>query len=310
MNTLISTEDLTREEWLEWRQKGIGGSDASVICGINKYKSPMELWMEKTGQIEAVIAGEAAYWGIVLEPVVRDEFAKRTGLQVYQMNHILQHSEYPFMLANIDGYVYDEVKKEFYIFEAKTASAFSAHEWDTTIPEAYMLQVQHYLAVTELNGAHVAVLIGGNTFKHFFIPRDDELIALLIALETQFWDCVVSGRRPKIDGSQASTDLLNRLYPQGKLKDIIELPENAVEIIHNYEQAQADEKAAAERKDEAANVLREMLGDNEKGSIAGRMVSWTNVSTDRLDTKVFKAEMPDIYAKYLTNSISRRFSIK
>jgi len=77
---LTSTVDLPYVEWLEFRHQGIGGSDASVVCGINKYKSPIELFMEKTGQLPHQEAGEAAYWGIQLEGVVRAEFAKRSGI--------------------------------------------------------------------------------------------------------------------------------------------------------------------------------------------------------------------------------------
>lgn len=75
---LVSTENMPYEEWLEYRKKGIGGSDASVVCGVNKYKSPIELWMEKTDQLQYSEAGEAAYWGTRLEALVRDEFTKRT----------------------------------------------------------------------------------------------------------------------------------------------------------------------------------------------------------------------------------------
>ena len=60
---LASTVDLSYEDWLEYRKQGIGGSDASVVCGISRYKSPVELWMEKTDQLPAQEAGEAAYWG-------------------------------------------------------------------------------------------------------------------------------------------------------------------------------------------------------------------------------------------------------
>lgn len=65
---LVNTENLSREEWLSWRNKGIGGSDVAAVCGISKYKSPVELWMEKTGQLEPKESGEAAYWGTILEP--------------------------------------------------------------------------------------------------------------------------------------------------------------------------------------------------------------------------------------------------
>ena len=109
-NVLVSAKDMSKKDWLRWRVKGIGGSDASVVCGQNRYKSPVELWMEKTGQIEPKVAGEAAYWGTTLEPLVRAEFVQRTGLPIKHEHAILQHSEYPFMLANLDGIVADPIK--------------------------------------------------------------------------------------------------------------------------------------------------------------------------------------------------------
>ena len=77
---------------------------------------------------------EAAYWGTMLESVVRDEFAKRTGLKVAPVNYILQSREYPFMLANLDGAVLCPTHGKC-VFEAKTASAFKAGEWeDDAVP--------------------------------------------------------------------------------------------------------------------------------------------------------------------------------
>ena len=105
-NILVSTKDMPQEEWLRWRNKGIGGSDVATICGLNKYKSPFQLWLEKTGHYEAdATANESAYWGQMLEPVVRAEFTKRTGLPVIAEQNLLQHEQYPFMLVNLDGIV-------------------------------------------------------------------------------------------------------------------------------------------------------------------------------------------------------------
>jgi putative phage-type endonuclease len=185
--------------WLEWRRKGIGGSDASVVCGINKYKSPVELWLEKTGQLPHTEAGEAAYWGKQLESVVRGEFTKRTNIEVEPVNAILQSEEYPFMLANVDGVCHHPNYGKC-VFEAKTASAFKLGEWDGRIPDEYMLQVQHYVSVMDCMGAYVAVLIGGNTFKWRFIERDDELIETLITLESDFWDSVQNNTPPPLNG--------------------------------------------------------------------------------------------------------------
>ena len=90
---LTSTENLPYEDWLEYRKHGIGGSDASVVCGINRYKSPVELWMEKTNQLPCQEAGEAAYWGTRLESIVRAEFTKRTGIEVELVKQLLQSTE-------------------------------------------------------------------------------------------------------------------------------------------------------------------------------------------------------------------------
>lgn len=75
-----STLEMSHQEWLEDRKKGIGGSDVGTILGLNKWKSPYQLWLEKTGQVVLEESGsEPAYWGNVLEEVVAKEFQERTG---------------------------------------------------------------------------------------------------------------------------------------------------------------------------------------------------------------------------------------
>ena len=100
---IAQTADMPYDEWLELRRQGIGGSDASVVCGFNRYKSQMELWLEKTGQMPVQPAGEAAYWGSQLEDIVRAEFTRRTDIEVIRRPELLQSSDHPFMLANVDG---------------------------------------------------------------------------------------------------------------------------------------------------------------------------------------------------------------
>ena len=156
---IANTETMPYMDWLEHRKAGIGGSDAAVVCGISRYKSPVELWMEKTHQMPAQEAGEAAYWGTQLEGLVRAEFTKRTGIEVEHRMELLRSDEHPFMQANLDGTcVHPELGP--CIFEAKTASAFKAGEWEDGIPDEYFLQVQHYMAVTGYGGCYIAALIG------------------------------------------------------------------------------------------------------------------------------------------------------
>jgi len=306
---LVSTENMPYEEWLEYRKKGIGGSDASVVCGINKYKSPVELWMEKTNQLPYQEAGEAAYWGTQLEALVRNEFTKRTGIEVNTVSQILQHEEYPFMLANLDG-TCQHPDYGTCIFEAKTASAYKTGEWEDKIPDKYLLQIQHYMAVTGYKGAYIAVLIGGNTFKWKFIERDEEIISMLIALEKDFWEHVQNGLPPALDGSSASEKFLAERFPESVPKSQITLPENAENLIEEYNSACEKIDVFTEQKQKAENLLKEMLGENEVGTLGNSVITWRSVSQERFDSKTFKAEHSALYRKYANKISYRRFSIK
>ena len=306
---VTSTENLPYEDWLEYRKRGIGGSDAAVVCGISRYKSPVELWLEKTDQIPTQEAGEAAYWGTQLEALVRAEFTKRTGIGISLVKQLLQSEEYPFMLANLDG-VCEHPDLGMCIFEAKTASAYKAGEWEDSIPAEYMLQVQHYLEVTGYNAAYIAVLIGGNTFRWKLIERDDELISMLIELESAFWNHVRERTAPPLDGSDASARFLAERFPNSVPRSEIALPDTAAELLIQYDQACEQLEAVTEQKQQAENRLKQMMGEHEIGTSGDRIITWKSVSQERLDSKTLKAEHPTLYQKYANKTSYRRFSIK
>lgn len=306
---LANTENMPYEEWLELRKQGIGGSDASIVCGINRYKSPVELWLDKTGQIPYQEAGEAAYWGTQLESIVRSEFSKRTSIFVAETHEILQSEEHPFMLANLDG-VCESPNYGACIFEAKTASAFKAGEWEDAIPDAYQLQIQHYMAVTGYKAAYIAVLIGGNSFKWKCIERDDELISMLVQLESDFWQHVQDGTPPPLDGSAASAKFLAERFANSRPASHIDLPDKAADLLRQYDEACEQLESITEQKQLAENLLKEMMGENEIGTAGDRIITWKTMSQERLDSKTLKAEHPALYKKYANKTTYRRFSIK
>ena len=308
-NVLVSTGNLPYEDWLEYRKAGIGGSDASVVCGVSRYKSPVELWMEKTGQLPSQEAGEAAYWGNLLESLVREEFIKRTGIQVTKPTVIYQSQEHPFMLANVDGLCEDDLHGPC-IFEAKTASAYKAWEWEDSIPDEYMIQIQHYMAATGYQGAYIAVLIGGNAFRWKFVERDEELISMLVSLEEDFWRHVQNGTPPAMDGSNASAQFLAERFPNSVPQSEIALPDKATDLLQQYDLSCEVLKLATEQKQEAENQLKQMLGDHETGTAGNRIVTWKSVSQERLDSRTLKAEHPALFKKYATHTSYRRFSVK
>jgi len=305
---LVKTSDMEKEEWLEHRRQGIGGSDAAAILGMNPWKSPMDVWLEKTGEFteDESQDNEKMYWGTALEDVVAREFMARTGLKVRRRNAILKHKQYPFMIANVDRLVVGQSAG----LECKTAGYYSTDDWAMGVPDYYMPQVQHYMAVTGHKAWYVAVLIGGQEFKYYKVARDDSFIRELIQAETAFWKLVEERTPPPIDGTSASTELIKKLYPEAEKGKEVELPFEAFELIQQYEQACEEEKRIQLIKSEATNRLKDMLGTAEKGTIHGRQVIWQNVTSKRLDSKALQKEHPEIYGRYVRESIYRRFSIK
>lgn len=309
MKIYAKTANATKEEWLEMRTKGIGGSDVSVIAGLNPFKSAFQLWMEKTGMIRpAEEENDYIHFGNVLEPIVRKEFMERTGKKVRMKKCIIQHSEYPFMLANVDGIVNEEEGP--CIFEAKTASAYKEKAWQDHVPEEYQLQIQHYMAVTGTKKAYIAALIGGNKFVYHMVPRDEELIGLIIEMERQFWECnVMQNNPPEIDGSSATAAYLDSMYKHG-VKKTVTLPEEAKQIIASYRKTAEAIKELERIKNEAENRLKAYLKDSEEGVIDDQIVRWTTVMKEKFDQKRFKSEMKDIYDRFMSETCYRRFSVE
>ena len=308
-NVLVETEGLSREEWLKWRKRGIGGSDVSCLLGINKWKSEIELWLDKTNQTNELPAeNEAMQWGNIMEPVIRNHFAEVTGKPVVEVKAMLQHPEYSYMLADVDGLTVDDSGNPA-ILEIKTASEYKRSEWEDDIPTYYQTQVQHYLCVTGVAKAYVAVLIGGNSFRVYEVDADAEIQYMLIAVEQEFWNKVKNMIRPQMDGSDAAKNLLDNIYHGGIAEQIV-LPTEAVEYVDQYIEACAEEDNAKVKKQEASNRIKEIMGDYDKAKCLNHTISWKSVSSERLDTKALKEEQPELYQKYVKTSKSRRFTLK
>lgn len=308
MKTLAKTKNMDRKTWLELRRKGIGGSDVSIIAGVNKFKSVFQLWLEKTGkaQLEETDS-EYAHFGTILEPLVKKEFMERTGKKIRAKNVILQSEEHPFMLCDLDGVIYED--GEMCIFEAKTASAYKQEIWEQGVPVEYILQVQHYMAVTGAKKSYVAALVGGNHFYTHIVQRDEELVGMIIAMEKEFWEKnVLGGEEPVPDGSGATTAYISERY--GRCNgQTIELPEEALETVCRYEDISRQIKESEERKEALANQLRNYLGENESGTVGGKVVTWKQLTRKYIDTKRLELEKQDIYKEYLTESRYRRLTV-
>ena len=308
MRILVKTAGMGREEWLRWRTKGIGGSDVSVIAGVNPFRSIFQLWLEKTGQVEPEeTENDNTHFGNVLEPVVKREVSKRTGLKVRAKRALLQSEEYPFMLADLDGVIYENGKMN--LFEAKTASAYKQEIWEKGIPEEYVLQVQHYMAVTGAEKTYLAALVGGNRFYWKVVRRDEQKIAEIIALEKAFWEeNVLAGKEPVPDGSGATTDFLNEKYASSNGNTIL-LPEEALSLCRRYEELSGQLNELQDKKDAVSNQLKNFLKNNESGVIGEYRVTWKQVTSTTFDKKRLEKENRALYEEYLTKRQYRRLTV-
>lgn len=316
MKKILDKRNMTEQDWQDYRsqQKGIGGSEVASILGVQASyaKSKFVLWLEKTGQKEPdKLDNEYIEWGNILEPVVRKQFAKKTGLKVFQNNFVLQHDQFDFMIANIDGEVLDPSRNGRGVLEIKTTSEWNKKEWEGDhVPVAYMAQIQHYLAVTGYEYAYIACLIGGNKLRHWIIDRDDFVINQIIEAEREFMRMVEEGIAPEIGGGQSESDYLAVTYPNGTEEEL-SMPEPLEKLAVEYSDLQGQTKLIDARMKEIKNKIR--LEAKEIGKLKGYslVINMPTVSKTLFDSKAFANDHPDLYNQYKTKtSTYRDFKIK
>jgi putative phage-type endonuclease len=312
---LVETKSLSREDWLEVRKNGIGGSDAAAAVGLNPYMSPLELWLSKTGRDASLPkpdsddTTEPVYWGTLLEPIVAASYTKQTGNKVRRVNAVLQHPTIPFMLANVDREVVGN--RDVQLLECKTAGEFGARLWRDGVPEYVQLQVLHQLAVTGKQAADVAVLLCGQKLEVHRVVRNDALIARLIELEAAFWQFVETDTPPPADGSDSADRALRCLYPGAggtvDFTDDRKLSATFAELVAVRAEIETRQQVEAQLKQAIAQAMGEAdRAQFETGSVSyKRSKDGTGVNLNRL-----LADHPHLAAQYvITKAGSRRFLV-
>lgn len=307
MKKLVSTKNLSKEEWLRYRKKyGIGGSEAGAICGFNPYRSIMQIYYDKISDEIDETDNEAMRQGRDLEEYVARRFMEASGKKVRRANVMFYDPRNPFMLADVDRMIVGENAG----LEIKTASPYTEAQWiDDKIPLSYQMQCFHYMSVTGAEAWYIAVLIYGREFKYYKIERDEEIIGNLVQIEKNFWENHVLKRiPPNPDGSEIADKVIAEHFK--KSQDIsIPLSGFNEKLQRREEVMQLLDKLSSE-KNQIEQELKLYMGEAERAENEKYLVSWKSVITNRVDTKLLKTEQPDIFNKYLRESQSRRFTIK
>jgi predicted phage-related endonuclease len=291
--------------------------------GHNAYKTAWELTREKAVAHQAVIdgrplipseAGEAAYWGNVMEPVLAAEFTRRVGLLTCPAGIIMKNISWQFMLATPD-YIVREGEAAYTLLELKTRSANQTKEWRAGVPEGVDDQCQHYLAVCGLDHMWVAVLLGGNHFEYYRVERNDAKIAYILAYCVEFWDSVLNYHSQKPTNglatleSDADTSIEIPREPEPE-RNIVNLTPAVWEDVSYLARLKRHIRGLERTAAQVENRVKAVLLDAEDGLWEGRaVVSWSSVNSTRVDVTKLREEQPEIAKKYEVPMAARTFRI-
>lgn len=308
MCNIISTLGMERETWLKLRKKGVGGSDAGAVCGLNPYSSPMNVYYDKISESVSDYDNEAMRQGRDLEDYVAQRFMEETGYKVHRSNKMYWSEEYPFMFADVDRLV---VGKDAGL-ECKTVSPYNADKWkDGTVPMHYIIQCFHYMIVTGKKSWYLAAVILGQRFVYSKIEWDEEFAQSLIALESDFWNYhVLTRQMPEPDGSQSCNAILETYFHQAKKAEAIKLSEELEKRL-DYRKKLVDEIQRLEKeKVQIEQEVKVFMDGHREANSEHYHVTWQEVVSSRLDSKRLKTEQPNIYKEFLQESRSSRFTVK
>lgn len=303
---VVRVNDITREQWLEYRRSGIGGSDAATIVGLNPWNSLYSLFCDKMSALPQKEDNEAMRQGRDFEQYVADRWMERTGKVCRRNNTMWRSTRWPWMLADIDR----EVVGENAGLECKTTSVYA--RWDFSAGEispSYYVQCQHYMAVMGFDRMYLAVLVLNRGFYDFVIERDDADIAELAAQEGAFWQRIENEDPPPIDGSEPTQRALRAMHPEAQNGLAIELPREAGGELQRLEQMQDAIKELQAECDAIKNQIMAQMGAAVLAVTPKHICSWGMRQRKALDTSRLKADHPELYKEYTKTTESRVFAV-
>lgn len=332
---LTETESLSREQWLEYRRLGIGGSDVAAIMGISPFRTARDVYYDKLG-IAAVEEYEgnwvAMEMGNLLEDLVAEIFRRKTGFEVYQVKKMFQHPVHRFMLADVDSFVTmpDGTKA---ILEIKTTNYNAKDRWwrdgKETVPSYYESQGRHYMAVTDIDRVFFCCLYGNTEDEAVIreIRRDAVYEEEMIFLERQFWENHVQKKTPPPyleDGDVILESLRQHCGPADKGLPTVSLEgqmaSNLMRYLHLQEEKKDSEKNTKKLKEDIQRlqaILAAEMGssctavcdrDGKHYTVTYNPIRKPMVDKDSLAR--LKLLYPEIYEQFVTISEFRKFHVK
>ena len=266
------------------RKGFIGGSDIASVMGLSRWKSPLQLWAEKTGRIQPddLSDNEAVELGAELEDFVAKKFERKTGLKVRRASKIYISKEHDFMRCQVDRLI--EGTDE--LLEVKTCSAWKAKEWEgEDIPQEYILQVMFQLYITGRTVGWIACLIGGQKFVFKKIDFDAALARDIETKVLEFWRMVCEDTPPMAAGMD--NYFIADIHPESgeQVQAVAEMNDS----IALLQQTKDSIKELEATQDEIEAKLKQTIGDNLGINTGEYVATWKSQHGSRVDVEALRA---------------------
>lgn len=270
-----------RDAWLKGRGNGIGASEVAVILGVSKWSSPYALWKRKRGITSPEETSEEARWGWLMEPAIGNWFQEDTGWRVkFDGLRVLRSKSHPFISCSLDGLVVPglagiEIPGVPFIIHEECPIDFKnchfrvAGEWKDNPPLAHQCQLQTQMFVTGAPLAFIAVCVGGCEGRWFPILRNDQFIRRMLYKVVEFWKSVQDGVEPPVDGHEKTRLAITEEFSPPTNGKRIELPEEALHWVNQFDGMKQAKKFAEEGFETAANHIRRYMEDAEIAECPG-----------------------------------------
>ena len=300
---------MNREEFLRRRKSGIGGSDVAAVMGVSQWRTPYQLYLDKTSDAIDDRQTMRLEAGNRLEPVIADWISDiHPDWKIQRRNGLFRHPEHPELIADIDRYIVGGGILECKTYTGYDRDRFGESQTDN-LPDEYLLQVQHYMHVTGYHSATLAVLIHGWELREYHVEYDRELAEFVAEKCVEFWQKFVLKRQAP---PPCSRDNLADYYT-AKAGASIVADSRAFELVELAKLKKAEIKTNEEQFEELTAELKGYMGECEiLTGVDGKPLATWRQSKDReivsVDWQSIAAECgipADVIAKHTTVSTKR-----
>lgn len=296
-----------KQQWLQARSKGIGGSEITSVMGLDPYRTPYALWEQKTGRVADFGGNKYTEMGNYLEPVVAQMFQDKSGYEVYGGSDAhFSHPDYPYLLGTPDRFV--SMKHGDGVLEIKTTQRRISRE-DVMEGDAlnWYFQVQWYMGITGLKNGFMAWLCSGVDFDFVQVDFNQEIFADMVDAGLNFWNNhVLADVPPPPLTKEDIMKTIGRVLP-----DPIELPEEALQYHFQIKENKTRIKEFEEANDQLATAVQLLMMDKSVATYQGAVLfTWKESNPVRLDQKALKEDAPEVWEKYARQCYQRTFLVK